>query len=75
MPATMSDDILTGVLRNKLGFDGVICTDSMVMAGVADSWDLAQASIIAINAGADMLCSPIGMKASHIAYWNNCALK
>lgn len=58
LPATMSDDILTGLLKQKLGFRGVVITDAMNMAGVADRWDSVQAAVLAIQAGADMLCMP-----------------
>ena len=56
LPATMSDDILTRLLKKDMGFEGIVITDAMTMAGISDKWELSQASIIAINAGADMLC-------------------
>lgn len=58
LPATMSDDILTGLLKGKLGFEGIVCTDAMEMAGIADYWDEVQATVNAIKAGADMICVP-----------------
>lgn len=39
LPATMSDDLVSGLLKNELGFDGVVCTDAMNMAGVANFWN------------------------------------
>ena len=36
LPATMSDDILTGLLKGDMGFEGIIVTDAMNMAGIAD---------------------------------------
>ena len=58
LPATMSDDIITGLLKGDMGFRGVVVTDAMNMAGVADSWNPTQAAVIAIQAGVDMLCMP-----------------
>ena len=58
LPATMSDDILTGLLKEQMGFEGIIVTDAMNMAGIADTWDQVQSVIIAINAGVDLFCMP-----------------
>ena len=58
LPATMSDDIITGLLKGMFGFEGIVCTDAMNMAGVADYWDEVQAVINAINAGVDLICMP-----------------
>lgn len=58
LPATMSDDILTGLLKQEMGFDGIVITDAMNMAGISDRWDAVQAAIIAIQAGVDMFCMP-----------------
>lgn len=58
VPATMSDDILTGLLKGEFGFDGIVCTDAMNMAGISAKWDQVQAAKEAIKAGVDMLCMP-----------------
>lgn len=58
LPATMSDDILTGLLKKQMGFGGIIVTDAMNMAGITDQWDRVQSVVIAIQAGADMICMP-----------------
>lgn len=58
LPATLSDDILTGLLKGEMGFGGVVVTDAMNMAGITDKWDPVQAAIISVQAGADMLCMP-----------------
>ena len=58
LPATMSDDIISGLLKDRMGFDGIVCTDAMKMAGVSDFWDEVQASVNALKAGADMICIP-----------------
>lgn len=58
LPATMSKKILTELLKETMGFDGIVVTDAMNMAGITDYWDPVQASVLAIQAGADMLCMP-----------------
>ena len=58
LPATMSDDILTGLLKEDMGFDGIIVTDAMNMAGISDKWDQVQSVVIAFQAGVDMICMP-----------------
>lgn len=55
LPATLSHAVLTGLLRDRLGFDGIILTDDMYMQGIIDNYDIAEAVVLAINAGADML--------------------
>lgn len=58
LPATMSHRIVTNLLKEDLGFEGIVVTDAMNMAGVADYWDPVQAVILAIQAGVDMVCMP-----------------
>jgi beta-N-acetylhexosaminidase len=56
VPATLSKPILTGILREKLGYNGLIITDSMAMAAVRNGFGgLAQASVKALDAGADIV--------------------
>ena len=55
-PATLSHKIVTGVLREQLGYDGVVVTDDMYMEGVLSLYSIDEAIALAINAGADLLC-------------------
>lgn len=55
LPATLSYQILTRLLRQKLHFNGVIITDDMQMKAISDNYSLDRALALAINAGADML--------------------
>ena len=55
LPATLSPAILTGLLRGELGFEGLIITDDLEMKGVADGWGAAEAAVLAVAAGADVL--------------------
>ncbi len=54
-PATLSPIILNNYLRKKLGFKGVIITDSFNMQSIQKNYDPAEAAILAILAGADMI--------------------
>jgi beta-N-acetylhexosaminidase len=54
-PATLSEKILTGILRNELKFNGVIVSDAMEMKAIADHYGLEEAIEKAINAGCDIL--------------------
>ena len=57
-PATLSKSILTGQLRHKLGFEGLIVTDALIMGGVAQSASAAEIAVMAVEAGADILLMP-----------------
>jgi beta-glucosidase-like glycosyl hydrolase len=52
-PATLSVPVLTGFLRGELGFDGIVVTDGMRMQGITDQYGSAEASVLALEAGAD----------------------
>ncbi|MFJ4620505.1 glycoside hydrolase family 3 protein [Streptomyces sp. NPDC088812] len=55
-PATLSRRILTGLLREELGYDGLIVTDGMEMRAVAGTYGIERGSVLAIAAGADAIC-------------------
>ena len=55
VPATLSPAAVTGLLRDDLGFDGVVVTDDLAMGAVADLVDVATAARLALIAGADLL--------------------
>ncbi|NEO27091.1 MAG: beta-glucosidase, partial [Kamptonema sp. SIO4C4] len=57
-PATLSPAILTGQLREKMGFEGLIVTDALIMAGVANFADAQEICVQAVQAGADVLLMP-----------------
>jgi beta-N-acetylhexosaminidase len=54
-PGTLSDDILTGILRNRLHFDGVVFSDDMQMHAITKHYSLEEAIKMAINAGVDVM--------------------
>ena len=59
LPATLSRTIVTDVLRGKLGFDGVVCTDAMNMGAIATHFSPMDSARFAINAGVDILLMPV----------------
>ena len=58
LPSTLSHKILTNLLKEEMGFKGVVVTDAMNMAGIAATYDEVQAVKLAINAGVDLICMP-----------------
>ncbi|MGA1864158.1 MAG: glycoside hydrolase family 3 N-terminal domain-containing protein [bacterium] len=55
LPATLSYNILTGLLRQKMGFEGLVITDSLGMGGIVKTFSITEASVLALKAGADIL--------------------
>src|SRR5439155_20894817 len=54
-PTTLSQPIVSGVLRREMGFDGIVYTDSMGMAGVTALYKPGDAAVRAIKAGNDII--------------------
>ena len=57
--ATLSPLILTDILRNQLGFQGIITTDALMMSGVANLGSSGAIAVQAVKAGADILLMPV----------------
>lgn len=53
VPATLSAPILTGILRERWGFGGLVLTDSMSMRAIADNYGMGDAAVAAVRAGCD----------------------
>jgi len=64
LPATLSPKILTGILREELGFNGLIVTDALDMGGIAHGFAVGDAAVRALEAGADVLLMPADPKAA-----------
>ncbi|MGG3467946.1 glycoside hydrolase family 3 N-terminal domain-containing protein [Neobacillus pocheonensis] len=62
VPGTLSHKILTGLMREDMGYKGVIVTDAMNMGAIADHFGPVDAAIRAVKAGADILLMPVGIK-------------
>ncbi|NLF32071.1 MAG: hypothetical protein GX591_14440 [Planctomycetes bacterium] len=61
--ASVSDAIINGILRGRLGFEGMVCTDSMIMGAIAKKYGVPRACMLSIRAGASAIlmkeCGPI----------------
>ena len=55
MPAELSQPIVTGILRNEIGYDGVVITDALYMEGITAHYSMAEAGVLSIIAGNDMI--------------------
>lgn len=58
-PATLSPRILEGELRQRMGFEGLIVTDALVMGAIANRYGATEAPVLAVEAGADILLMPV----------------
>ena len=74
LPATLSKPIVTGLLREKLGFQGVVVTDALEMGAIRNYYSLEEVVILAINAGNDILVfsmnSAVSADAEQNSLWN-----
>jgi beta-N-acetylhexosaminidase len=55
-PATLSPAVVTGILRGRLGFDGVVSSDDMEMRAISEKYGLEESVPAAVEAGVDLLC-------------------
>ncbi|SDO18180.1 glycoside hydrolase family 3 protein [Alkalicoccus daliensis] len=62
IPATLSRTVLTDLMRDEMGYEGVVMTDAMNMNAITDHFGPVDASIRAINAGADIILMPVGLE-------------
>lgn len=69
-PATLSNNIITGTLRNTLGFKGVVVSDAMDMSAITDHYGLESAIQLSINAGVDII-----VFSNNLIYDNEIAIK
>src|SRR6266851_8198741 len=58
LPAELSPKTINGILRNQLGYNGVVITDGLYMQGISGRWTLSQAAVLSIMAGDDLLEGP-----------------
>lgn len=63
-PAELSPMWINGILRHDMGYDGVVITDALWMKGIADTWDLGKAAVLALLAGCDILMAAYNSTAS-----------
>lgn len=64
-PATLSKKLTTDILREDLGFDGMVITDALDMGAITEQYGSANAAVAALNAGADMLLMPLDFQSAY----------
>ena len=66
LPATLSRQIVTRLLRQELGYEGVVFSDDMEMKAIAEKFDTEEAALLSVNAGIDVLlyCHDLAKAAS-----------
>jgi beta-N-acetylhexosaminidase len=65
-PATISSRVMTDLLRDELGFDGMVITDGLEMRAISDTVGLVEGAILALVAGCDALCIGGGLAGEDI---------
>lgn len=61
LPATLSRTIVTGLLREQMGYNGIVITDAMVMDAIDEHFDPMDAAVMAIDADVDILLCPVDL--------------
>src|SRR5260370_17680731 len=61
LPTSLSPNVVTKLLRDQLNFNGVIISDTLWMGGISNTYSLAQAAVLAVKAGTDLLLGPRGL--------------
>lgn len=57
-PSSLSEEVVTNILRNELNFKGVIISDALNMAAISEYYSSEQAAVMALRAGCDMVLMP-----------------
>ena len=60
LPATLSAEML-GILRNNLGYDGIIITDAMNMGAIVEQYGSGESAVMAVQAGVDLVLMPANL--------------
>ena len=55
LPASLSPKVVDGLLRQEIGFDGVVCTDDLTMGAISNTYGMGEAAVMAVEAGCDLL--------------------
>lgn len=66
-PATLSPQLVEGILRTEYGFDGLVFSDALSMGAVADRYEAGEAAVLTIEAGCDVALYPVNIPRAHSA--------
>ena len=47
--------MVTGLLREEMGYEGVVCTDDLTMGAISNTYGMGEAAVLAVEAGCDLL--------------------
>ena len=64
-PASLSFEVVTGILREQLGYDGLVITDALEMGAISQNYSSGDASVLAIEAGNDLILMPTSLDAAY----------
>lgn len=64
-PASLSDVIVTDILRNEMDYQGIIITDALNMSAISEYYSSEQAAVLALKAGCDMILMPENFKQAY----------
>ncbi len=67
LPCSLSEKVVTGILRRELGYDGIVITDALNMGAVSDYYTDSASAVLAVRAGCDMLLCPQSIETVHAA--------
>lgn len=67
LPATLNYDIITGIIRDEFGFDGIVITDAMDMGAITQNFSSEEAAIQSFKAGVDIILMPLDQKGAYNA--------
>lgn len=65
VPCSLSSYMITDVLREKMGYDGIVITDAMNMGAVCQRYDSAEAAVLALQAGVDLILMPEDFRSAY----------
>ena len=76
LPSTLSSKVIKGYLRDKMNYQGIVITDALEMKAIDDYYGAVKASLMALNAGADMIlcCHDYQVKVDTFEYLYDCVI-
>jgi beta-N-acetylhexosaminidase len=66
-PASLSEIMLQGILRDELGFDGIVISDAMNMGAIVNNYGTGEAAVLFLQAGGDIILMPQNFQEAHQA--------
>lgn len=70
IPSSLSPAIVTDILRNELGYDGIIISDAMNITAITDYYAADEAAVLALRAGCDMILMPEDFELAYLGILN-----